>query len=242
MKNIDKLHARAFKLKAVIVALGLYLFAATAHSASLFMDCEDIAGISSYRSLQKYISTKDEGNELCQRIDENEFLYTTHDNIYYCKAPQGAPLKCELNDKGHFLPELTVVRKFGGDNGRQFVLFRSRNIVQDIYAEVYFVFYLVPKNINPRGYEFFTLPSAGAADHNDGSAKCLNNNDADVITTSKSPLEILNENQSNVTIRFNQFRTSCKNKEKSRQTLEFTWQNGNYKQTKNLIEVVKDKR
>jgi hypothetical protein len=220
--------------------IAICIFAPFASAESLFMDCEDIARMSSYRSLQKYISTRDEGNELCQQIDENEYLYTTNDNIYYCKAPIGTPLKCGLNENGHFLPELSVIKNFSGDKGQQFVLFRSRNIVQDVYSEIYFVFYLVPKTLNPRGYTLFTLPAAGSSDRNDGSAKCLNNTDTDVITTPKSPVEILNENQSNVAIRFNQFRTNCKNKEMSKQTLEFTWQSGNFKQTRNLVELVKD--
>jgi hypothetical protein len=152
----------------------------------------------------------------------------------------GTALKCEENEKGHFLPELTVIQRFSGDNGQNFVLFRSRNISQEVFSDVYFVFFLVSKKVNSRGYMLFTLPLAGAGDRNEGSGRCINAKDSDVITTPKNPVEILNANQSNVAIRFNQFRTNCSNNVKSKQTLEFTWLNGNFKQTHNLIEVMKE--
>lgn len=240
INTVLSIQERALIFRVLISALAILAFAPFANAGTVFMDCEDIPSINSYKPLQKYISTKDEGNELCQQIEENEYLYTTHDNIYYCKSALGKALKCEENEKGQALPELSVIKRFSADKGQQFVLFRTRNISQEVFNDVYFIFFLVPKKVNPRGYQLFTLPSAGAGDRNEGSGRCVNAKDADVITTQKLPVEILNESQSNVAIRFNQFRTNCSNNGISKQTLEFTWQNGNFKQTKNLIEVMKE--
>lgn len=215
------------------------LFSTVVNAEAFFKDCEDIAADSSYRLLQKYISTKDEGNVLCQRIDENNYLYTTGDNIYYCKSDNGAPLKCELNEKGLWLTDLALVKRFSADKGAQFALFKSGSLSHNLYRQSYRVFYLVPKTVNPRGYVAYILPDAGAADNNNGSSACDGINDSEVVLPAKPPVEIVNENQSNVVIRFNQQRTSCKNREKSKQTLEYTWQNGSFKQTKNLIEKIK---
>ncbi len=227
------------KLIFLMLALMSCLFSGIANAGALFKDCEDIIGDSSYRLLQKYISTKDEENELCQRLGENEFLYTTNDNIYYCRAESGAALKCEPNEIGRFLPELSVIKKFTDGKGNQFVLFRTRSHLQDIYSESYLAFFPVPKNINPRGYMMFLFAGAGSSDNNDGSGRCANTGDNTVITSTIPPVEFINENQSNVSVRFNQLRTNCKTAEKSKQTLEYSWQNGSFKQSKNQIEAIK---
>jgi hypothetical protein len=227
------------KFGLLIATITLSLFSNVVSAEALFKDCEDIAADNSYRLLQKYISTRDEGNVLCQRLDENEFLYTTGDNIYYCKSDKGVPLRCEANEKGQWLSDLELVKKFGADKGQQFVLFKSRSLSKSNYRQSYRAFFLVPKTVNPRGYSLLVFADAGAADSNNGSGACDGINDSEVVLPMKPPVEIVNENQSNVTIRFNQQRTSCRTREKSKQTLEYIWQNGSFKQTKNLIEKIK---
>jgi hypothetical protein len=223
------------------ICLGWLVLIGSSHAQgeALFRDCEDIADDSSYRLLQKYISTRDEANDLCQRLDDNEFLYTTGDNIYYCKSDKGAPLACEESEKGHFLPDLSVVKRFTGGNDKQFVLFKTRRLSRGTFGEGYHAFFLVPKRINPRGYTVFFLPNASAADNNDGNGTCDGTNDSEAIISMNPPFEIVNENQTNVVIRFNQERTNCKTSKKSKQTLEYTWQNGSFQQTKNQIEELK---
>ena len=233
---------RRFKFSFLIAVLALCSNSNFVNADVLLRDCEDIAADSNYLLLQRYISTRDEGNEFCQRLDNNEFVYTTNDNIYYCKPQQGSPFKCEANESENILPELSVVKRFGGDKGTQFVLFKSRKYIQNIFTETYYAFYLVPKSVNPRGYVLYAFPDAGSSDRNDGSGRCVSPADADVITIFKPSVEIANENQNNVVVRFNQVRTKCKNNEKSKQTLEFTWQKVNFKQTKNVLELIKDSR
>ena len=227
------------KLGILVAVLISSLFSNAVNAEALLRDCEDIAADNSYRPLQKYISTRDEGNELCQRLDDNEFLYTTSDNIYYCKSENGAPLKCETNEKWLWLLDLAMVKKFAADKGKQFVIFKSRSLTRNIYRQSYRVLFLVPKSLNARGYTLFSFPDAGAADNNNGSGACDGRNDSEVVLSSKPAVEIINENQSNVVVRFNQERTSCKTRDKSKQTLEYTWQNGSFQQTKNLIEKIK---
>jgi hypothetical protein len=231
---------RRIKLSFVIAVLASCAYSNFVNGAVLLKDCEDIAADNSYLSLQRYISTRDEGNEFCQRLDNNEFVYTTNDNIYYCKPQQGNPLKCEAHEMGGMLPELTVVKRFAGDKENQFVLFRSRKHIQDVYTETYYAFYLVPKNVNPRGYMLYAFPNAGLTDHNDGSGRCVNSADSEVVTILKPSFEIAKENKSDVVVRFNQIRTYCKTNQKSKQILEFTWQSGSFKQTKNSLEILKD--
>ena len=116
------------KFSLTVAVLAALLFPVMVNAEALLKDCEDIAVDMAYRPLQKYISTRDESNELCQRLDENEFLYTSNDNFYYCKSEKGASLKCEPNERGVFFPDLSLVKKYTGENGGPFVLFRSRRI------------------------------------------------------------------------------------------------------------------
>lgn len=220
-----------------IVTLASVLFSSFTYADPLLKDCEDISADINFRPLQKYISTQDESNELCQRLDENEFLYTTNDNFYYCKSAAGTALKCEPNEKGNFFPDLSLVKKYSNDNGNQFVLFRTRRISGEEYKESYHAFFLVPKKINLRGYMLFVFPDAGTADRNEGSGRCVNTQDSDVITISKPPVEIVSDSKNNAVVRFNQLRTTCKTNEKFKQTLEYTWQKGGFKLTKNLLET-----
>lgn len=227
-------------LSLLIAVLAISTYSSFVNADVLLRDCEDIAADNNYLLLQRYISTRDEGNEFCQRLDNNEFVYTTNENIYYCKPQPGSPFKCEAHEKGIGLPELSLAKRFAGDKGTQFVLFRSRKHIQDVFTETYYAFYRVPKSVNPRGYILYAFPNAGLSDRNDGSGRCVSPADSDVITILKPSFEIANENKSDIVVRFNQVKTNCKNNEKSKQVLEFTWLNGSFKQTKNTLELVKD--
>ena len=219
----------------VVATLVFLFFSSVLKAEAILKDCEDIAADINYRPLQKYISTRDESNELCQRLDENEFLYTSNDNFYYCKAGNGASLKCEPNERGVFFPDLSLVKRFTGANGTQFVLFRARREAGEDYKESYYAYYLVPKKVNSRGYVLFLFPEAGSEDRNEGSGRCVNPKDSDVVTMSKPAVEIITEKNNVVRVRFNQVRSNCKTNERSNQTLEYTWQKDGFQQTRDQL-------
>jgi hypothetical protein len=54
----------------------------------------------------------------------------------------------------------------------------------------------------------------------------------------RSPIEILNENKTNVAVRFNQLRTDCQTGESVKQTLEYSWKENGFQETKNKLEVL----
>jgi ribosomal protein L36 len=119
------------------------------------------------------------------------------------------------------------------------VLFRARRVSGEEYKESYYAFYLVPKKINPSGlHVLFLFPEAGSEDRNEGSGRCVNPNDSDVITISKPPVEIITEKNNVVRVRFNQVRTNCKTNERFKQTLEYAWQKDGFYQTRNQLEKI----
>ena len=224
------------QFRMLVSFLAICLLSTVANAGEFFKDCEDIANDSSYRPLQEYIATNSETVELCQRLDDNEFLYTTAYDIFYCKSENGTPLKCDHAFQGQFFPNLEVANRFTGGKGKQYVLFHVQQLSHGIFGEGYHAFFLVPKKVNPRGYMLFMFPNAGAADQNDGSGTCSSPSDRDVITAATPPVEIVNEGQTNVVVRFNQIKTNCKTNEQLSQTLEYTWQSGSFQQTKNQFE------
>ena len=223
------------KFSLTIAVLAALLFPYLVNAESLFKNCDTIATDTSYGPLQKYFLARDESIHLCQRLDDSEFLYTSNDNFYYCKPDKGAFLQCEPNERGVFFPDLSLVKKYTGENGGPFVLFRSRRISGEEYKESYYAFYPVPKNIAPRGYVLYLFPDAGSADRNEGSGKCVNKTDTEVVTMSNPAAEVFTDSKFNVTVRFNQLRTNCKTNKKAKQTLEYVWQKNNFHQSGNLI-------
>ncbi len=223
--------------RGLLTALAIYAFATAASAEEFFQDCSDVAKESSYRLLNEHFSsTNDEEHDLCQRLNDQEFLYTTSQNFFYCKSVNGKSLACEENEQGHWLPNLSVVRKFSGGKGKQFVLFKVSRLSHGTFSEGYHAFFLIPKKTNPRGYTVFFFREAGAHDNNDAAGTCADTNDSEAVTSTNPPLEIINEGQSNVIVRFNQERANCKTGENFQQILEYTWQNGSFQQTKNQLD------
>jgi hypothetical protein len=222
----------------LLIALAICLFSNTLNAEEYFQDCDDVSEDSSYRLLNEYFSSGNiEEHNLCQRLNDDEFLFTTNMSVAYCKSNKGAALTCDHELYTNF----AVVKRFAGGKGKQFVLFHTARLSHGYYGEGYHAFFLVPKRINQRGYLLFMFPSAGASDSDDGSGKCGGESNADVTTSLQPPFEILNENQSNVIVRFNQENANCKTGEKSKQTLEYTWKNFGFQQTLNRLEKLPPK-
>lgn len=213
----------------------ILLFAATGLTSvgadELFPDCSDVVDDPDYRALKQYFSKNKVGPSYCQRLNDQEFMYTDQMTINYCRLSQGDALTCESD----LYPNLEIAKRFAGSKGKKFVLFHVSRLSHGIFGEGYHAFFLVPKRISVRGYMLFFFPNAGAGDNNDGSGEC-NEDDKKEITIALDPhFEILNENQSNVGIRFNQEKIDCSTGSKAQQKLEYTWQPFGYQLTRNQI-------
>lgn len=217
------------------MVFAMCVFYSFANAQEFFQDCDEVANGSDYRLLNEYFVLKGEAPDHCQRLDGHEFLYTTSSNIFYCKSVDGASLKCEENVRGHWFPDLSIVKKFRGGKGKQFVLFRVRHLSHGNFGEGYHVFFLMPKKITPRGYTVFFFRDAGAANLNGIDGACADTDGSEAVTSREPPVEIINENKTNVVVRFNQERTKCKTGARSKQTLEYTWQNNSFNLTKNKM-------
>lgn len=235
-------------LKIVLGTVAAYFLVGSVNAADLLDRCVDNVSEHDYQILNKYLATNDAGQYLCQRLNRHEFVYVSSENFFFCKSISGVSLSCEKDREGYLYPDLTDVKRFRGEKGKRFVLFKTERLSHGNYGVGFHVFYLTPKSLNPKGYAIFSFPGAGAFDRSDGEGKCATDDDAgqnesNVVVAMSPPFEIINENERNVTVRFNQQLVKCKTGETFKQTLEYAWQNGRFlKATDHLEKLQIDRR
>jgi hypothetical protein len=221
------------KLLAILLVWGV---AAGVTAEELFQQCPDVLKFDDYKLLQKYLAQNYIAHELCQRLNNREFLYSDDRNFYYCHESQEADFSCVEHEDHTWFPSPSVAKRFLGENGKKFVLFKTSRLSRGIYSEGYQVFFFTQKSVNPRGYIILSLPEAGAANglFSDSGKLCSNmQSDSKAVAPIGSGVEIINEGKHNVAIRFNQAITSCDSGQKIEQILEFTWKNGSFERTGN---------
>jgi hypothetical protein len=220
-------------MRFILIALAVFCLCSHAGAEELFQGCNKVLDNSNHKLLREYLSRHTNEHEMCQRLSNREFLYTDYRNVYYCTAENGI-LSCAEHNKGTWFPNISMAARFFGKNGKQFVLFRTSRLSKGGFGSGYQAFFLVPKDVNARGYLIFPFAGAGESNglYSDAGGVCDNmGDDSEAITSTSKPFEILNEGQTSPIVRFNQEITSCKSGEVFRQTLEYTWQDGTFQKT-----------
>ena len=224
----------------IILLLAISLVSQTASAEDLFRNCSDFAGNKSYKTLNEYLSGKSESATYCQRLNNHEFVYTTDSNFYYCNFKSKNISACNEHAKemGRWYPDLDIETRFRGENGKNFILFKTSRLSYGVHNSAYQVFFFTPKKDNPRGYKIIDLEGAGEYNglYSDGGEICSNLNDDDqAIEFVDNGYEIINEGKSNIGIRIRQRITSCKTQSVKTQILEYTWSGNNLIRSKNGI-------
>ncbi len=210
--------------------IGLLLTSSAAFAQQLFIDCPDIGAENSYRALSEYLLVKriDVANH-CLRLNNYEFVYVTDRNFYYCNFKASGTVPCVEDQSGVWYPDLEIVARFTGANGRRFVLFKTSHLSQGVHGTGYQVFFFTPKRANVRGYKISVFEEAGDYNglYSDAGNMC-SNLEPDAHAISETQHEILNEGRKDLTIRFAQKVTSCKTGADSTRTLEFVFTGHNF--------------
>ncbi len=226
----------------LLVALAAFLISSYVTAADLFEECKNVLGERGYEPLKAYFSKADTDTQFssyCQRLNNREFLYTDPLTIYYCKEDKDHSLSCDWQDTGMRYPDIQVVKRFTGKNGKQYVLFRTMRLSHGEFSGGYYAFYLVPKTANRRGYAIFDFAGAGEYNglYSDAGEVCSNIRGT-AVTAMPVPFEIVEASSGNPVVRFNQELVSCKSQKKTRQTLEYTWEGGTFRKTLDKREPV----
>lgn len=224
---------------AICALVLIFSFPRNVAAEELLKDCREIINDSKYKPLHEYFSETGKSGSYCQRLNRREFVYIGDNNIHYCKSKIGGTLSCDEHEDGVWFPDLSVVHRFFGQNGKGYVLLKASRLSHGVFSSGYHAFFLVPRSVNNRGYSVFFFQDAGEA-YSESGHLCadLGKND-DAVKSLRIPFQILHHVNSNPIVRFNQEITSCKSGHTSIQTLEYTWQNGGFTKTRDRKKVVR---
>jgi hypothetical protein len=149
----------------------------------------------------------------------------------YCKSLDGRSISCEPDVGSTWYPDLSPEIRFVGKNGKNYVLFKTERLSHGHYSDGYYVFFLVPKKINSKGYVIYSFQNSGAFDNSDREGKCVDEKDVEVGVHLNPPFEIINEGRSNVTVRFDREITNCKTGERFKTENAYVWQEFGFKES-----------
>lgn len=209
----------------------------------LFRNCESAIKDENYKKLKEYLLSTEENkyleDDICQRLNNNEFLYGDYYDLHYCKFISDKQVACESSDSLIRYRSLGVRKSFYGGGNKQFVLLSRGSLSHGVFGVTFSIFFFVPKTENAKGYKLVDMKDDVGAYHglnSDEGNLCSN---LDISESAIEPIgdgfEILNEGNSNVGIRFNQKITSCKTMKASKQVLEYTWSGKDFVLTNNTL-------
>ncbi len=211
------------------------LLSASSRAAELFKDCDAVTSDSAFKSLSLYFADHPDVPVDCIALGHDAFVFTTRGNFLDCgPSKHSTGLECKPDSPSRWYPDLEMLTSFAGA-GMTFVLFHSVELKGGLFGESYELFYLVPRDVDARGYRIVTLEGAGANDQSDGSGQCAVAADLtegqtveDVVKAGSPPYEILHAGRRDVTIRVNQETVRCRTGEVVDSTISYRWSGGRF--------------
>jgi hypothetical protein len=199
-------------------------------AADLFRGCDTVQAEKSFQALSEYFEVHAGDHSECLALSRNAFVFTNRGNFEDCRVDKAkGGLRCSDADPSNWYPDLELRASFSGA-GKHFALFHVEQLKQGTFGEGYHVFYLVPGQVDQRGYRIFFLDGAGAQDQSDSEGKCASAADlqtgqevSDVTVAGSPPFQILNEGHSDVTIQFNQQIIRCKTGQVVADRIAYRW-------------------
>lgn len=215
----------------MFLLIGILFYVAPAYCEEYFSSCESILYQKEYIKLKKFFEMSDIKPKFCQRLNNNEFLYTTESQFYYCKdTDQG--FNCQRDEDAVYYPNLKVEKRFSNKAGKQFVLFKSSKLSSGYYGEGFTIFHFVQKVDKEAGYALYRLAGAGESNgkYSEVEEVCSNMESSYAINAREPHYEIIDDQQDQFILRFNQDIISCdSNKVTAIQALEYIWKNNRFR-------------
>jgi len=217
-------------IRALVLSAAGFMASPSVHATDLFRACDTVQAEKSFQALSEYFDGHAGDHFECLALSRDAFVFTNRGNFEDCrldKATEG--LRCSVADRSIWYPDLELRASFSGA-GKHFALFHVEQLKGGTFGEGYHVFYLVPRQVDQRGYRIFFLEGAGAQDQSDSEGKCASAADlqdgqevSDVTVAGSPPFQILDEGQSDVTIQFNQQIIRCKTGQVVADRIAYRW-------------------
>jgi len=233
-RQVREARIRRVMRHVALAACGL-LLSASSQAAELFKECDTVRSDSSFKALSLYFADHPDAPVDCIALGHGAFVFTTRGNFLDCRpSKHSTGLECKPDSPSSWYPGLEMLTSFVGA-GKTFVLFHSVQLKGGLFGESYELFYLVPRDVDARGYRIVTLEGAGATDQSDGSGQCAvaaelpeGQTVDDVVRAGSPPYEILHAGPTEVTVRINQATVRCRTGEVVDSTISYRWSGGRF--------------
>lgn len=237
--GVTRRHVPGARIRRVVLHVALascgLLLSASSQAAELFKKCDNVSSDSSFKALSLYFADHPDAPVECIALSHDAFVFTTRGNFLDCRPSKySSGLECKPYSPSSWYPDLEMLTSFAGA-GKTFVLFHSVRLKGGLFGESYELFYLVPRDVDARGYRIVTLEGAGGNDQSDGSGQCAVAADLpegqtvdDVVRAGSPPYEILHAGRSDVTVRINQEIVRCRTGEVVDSTISYRWSSGRF--------------
>lgn len=218
MLNMRILPKRITIIAALLLFLALlFTGRALALGDKFFLKCDEVLEKKEFRLLKNYFEkTGNESAEMCCRLNNNEFLVTAVDGLYYYNAKNTV---YQLHDDAR-LPYLEVEQQFVGRNGNRYVLlYWSSPPHYGRYSYVYGVLDLTPPTVGNKPYVLYGIFAIWVDEDADTHAvwtKDRNGTNEEIYRNAYIKMDtpkILNEGSSDVQILFTPHVISDRTKE-----------------------------
>jgi hypothetical protein len=203
---------------------------------SLFTPCVDALRLAEFAPLRAVIPEGFIQTAGCLRLTPREFLLFAQPTgpgnpFHYCDLRGRSPV-CEAEPNGFYA--FDIKQEFTGARGKRFMLWHTWQMKRGVYRDGYGIFSLVPKSMDPRGFDIYALPGGVIFLGEDPSTAdpCRDVGDE---ATEIMGYELLGEGTAEVELRFTKRRIDCKTRQETSGVLRYRPKNGKFEQVPNAF-------
>lgn len=220
-------------LTRMLASMMISMAAASADDAvaqkPLFTPCEQALSTPEFARLRPVIPAEFAESGGCLRLTNHEFVLFRDPEgpgrpFYYCDLREAAP-SCKPEAFGPYAFE--IKQQFSGANGKRYLLWYNWQLRRGVFGDGYGIFSLVPKSIQPRGFDIYGL-AGGQMFQGENPATADPCRDVGDEATEITGYELLGEGTADVELRFTQRRIDCKTREQSQHVLRYRPSNGKF--------------
>jgi hypothetical protein len=219
-------------LTGMLVALTLAATAraeGVAQSKSLFINCEYALQTREYAPLRAVIPEKLRESSGCLRLTNQEFVLFAQPGFregpfFYCDLRSPSPT-CE---QVGFAPySFDDKQEFTGAKGKKYMLWFTSRISQGYYSDGYGIFSLVPRSMQPRGFDIYAL-AGGRFFHGEDPSSSDPCRDSSSEVNEITGYQLFGEGTQNVELVFTEKVINCVSKEQTLRERRYRPKNGKF--------------
>jgi hypothetical protein len=222
------LHALTRLWALMMLAAVVHAQDATGHQP-LFTPCAQALATREFAPLRGVIPEELRESAGCLRLDNAEFLLFSQPDgpgkpFRYCDLHAAVH---ECKEEPNWFYDFRNLRQFTGSGGKRYMLWFTWQMKRGVYDDGYGIFSLVPKAVEPRGFDIYSLTGGSLfKGEGDGADPCyeIGRDEVSEITG----YELLGEGTADVELRFTKKIIECATKKESLRMERFRPKDGKF--------------